>query len=335
MRAIRGATTVSFDEPQQIKTEVARLLDAILVENHINKEEISFILFSNTSDVRSFYPAKAAREAGFFECPLFSAAEPEIDDSLPMCIRVLALCEGEGQVKHVYLNGAKKLRRDISENINVAIDGPAGSGKSTVSKLVAKQLGILCLDTGAMYRACALKCKKEGISVENAEKVAEIVENIDLKVELKDGIQHTFLDGADVSEAIRSGEISMLASTVSKLAAVREKMVSMQREIAAKCGCVLDGRDIGTNVLPNADFKFFLTATPEIRAKRRLDENAAKGIKEDFSAVLKEINARDEQDRTRKIAPLKKADEAVEIDTSDMTADEVANAILKTIQERV
>lgn len=335
MKAIRGATTVNCDCAEEIKTGVKELLYEIKAQNSLQDEDIICILFSNTADIRSFYPAKAAREAGFFSAPLFSALEPEIDGALEKCIRVMVLAESLNPPKHVYLKGASALRRDITESINIALDGPAGSGKSTVSRLVAKKLNILCLDTGAMYRACALKCLKQNVSPEDENAVKNIIHGINLTVKHENGVQITYLDGKNVSEDIRKPEISMFASTVSALGCVRDKMVELQREIAEKTSCILDGRDIGTNVLPNAKFKFFLTAKPEVRAKRRYDENIQNGFDVKYEEVLADVIHRDKQDATRKIAPLKQADDAILIDSSYMTIEEVVDFILNKIQEKI
>lgn len=335
MKAIRGATTVDFDNCEQIRERVKELLLEIKTQNSLNDGEIVCIIFSNTSDIHSYYPAKAAREAGFVNSPLFSVLEPEIDGALEKCIRVMILTDKEEKPVHVYLHGAKNLRKDITQNINVALDGPAGSGKSTVSKLIAKKLDILCLDTGAMYRACALKCLNEGVSCTDEKAVDKLITNINLEVKYENGVQHTYLDGEDVSEEIRLPQISMLASTVSAIAGVRSKMVELQRKIAANTSCILDGRDIGTNVLPNAKFKFYLTAKPEIRAKRRQTENENKGIFQPFEEILAEIIKRDEQDKNRKIAPLKQAPDAVLVDSSDMSIGEVTDFIISKIQERI
>lgn len=218
---------------------------------------------------------------------------------------------------------------------NVAIDGPAGSGKSTVSKILGKKLNILCLDTGAMYRACALKCMKEGVDFSDEASVCRIVEKIDLRIKYENGMQKTFLDGHDVSEEIRTPEISMYASTVSAFWCVRKKMVELQREIASRTSCILDGRDIGTNVLPSAEFKFYLTASAEVRAKRRFDENTARGFDVPYSEILSEIIKRDEQDKNRKIAPLVKADDALLVDSSGMTVDEVVGLMEKIIRDKL
>ena len=333
MRAIRGATTVPADEPAAIRAAVKELLQEIAAANALREEDILFILFSNTADIRSLYPAKAAREAGFVQPALFSAAEPVIDGSLPLCIRVLVMAEGEGRVRHVYLRGAAGLRKDLKK-FAVALDGPSGSGKSTVAKLLAARLNILYLDTGAMYRACALKVSAAGLPV-TEEAVAPVMQGLDLKIEYENGAQRTVLDGRDVSEEIRRPEVSMAASRVSALRCVREKMVALQREIAAERSLVLDGRDIGSFVLPDAEFKFFITASSEVRAKRRYDELRAKGFAVDLAALQQEIEERDRNDSTREFSPLRRADDAVLIDTSCLTVEQVVSAVLCKIQEKV
>lgn len=335
MKAIRGATTVTEDSPEQIKAGVRELLNAILNANKLEFEQIICIMFSNTSDLKSYYPAKAAREAGFASCALYSSLEPEIDDALKKCIRVMLLVDGENMPSHVYLNGAKNLRKDITSVFNIAVDGPAGSGKSTVSKQIAARLGILYLDTGAMYRAIAYKCVKDKKDYGDKDVVNHIINKLDLKVEYVGGKQITILDGEDVNEKIRTPQVSMLASYVSAYSFVRTKMVALQREIAKKTSCILDGRDIGTNVLPECKFKFFLTASPEVRAKRRFEEDNGKGGTQTYDEVLKEINERDFQDKNRAVAPLKRAKDAIEIDTSDMTINEVVEKIIEKVQEKI
>ena len=186
-----------------------------------------------------------------------------------------------------------------------------------------------------MYRACALAALRAGIDVADEAQVCVLMRDIPLNVVYRDGEQHTMLDGEDVSDQIRTPEVSMAASTVSRHMSVRMKMVEKQREIAGKMSCVLDGRDIGTFVLPDADFKFFLTASAEVRAKRRADEMTAKGYQVDFEKLKQEIAARDEQDSTREFAPLKRADDAVLIDTSDMTIEEVLRTIKSKMQEKI
>ena len=296
MVVIRGATTIAQDEKEEIQKAVAELLEQIKNRNTINKDEILSIVFSSTSDIHSYYPAKAAREAGYESSSLFSAMEPEIEGSLPLCIRVMLFVSKELTPHHVYLRGAKVLRKDITSNYSVAIDGPAGSGKSTVAQSLAHSCNILYLDTGAMYRACALKVLQAGISLEDEAAIVDLMRDVKLDVEFENGTQKTLLDGVDVSEEIRLPQVSMAASTVSKHPSVRMHLVEKQREIAGRMSCVLDGRDIGTFVLPDADFKFFLTARPEVRAKRRYDELVAKGHAVDFEELKADILRRDEQD---------------------------------------
>ncbi len=216
--------------------------------------------------------------------------------------------------------------------INIALDGPAGSGKSTVASQVAKRLDILHLDTGAMYRACALAALKRGVDCLDDTAVSKFIDGIDLKIKYENGAQKTVLDGEDVSQKIRSNEVSMMASNISSLGSVRRKMVEMQRTVAEENDCILDGRDIGTVVLKDAKYKFFLTATPEIRAKRRYDELCAKGQAVDYDDLLEEIKLRDYNDSHREIAPLKQADDAILVDTSSKTPEEVINEILSYIK---
>ncbi|MBR7186902.1 MAG: (d)CMP kinase [Clostridia bacterium] len=333
MVVIRGATTIAADTKEEIQKSVTELLEQIVSRNNLKREELVSIVFSSTSDIHSYYPAKAAREAGFESASLFSAQEPEIEGGLALCIRTMIFVEKNISPHHVYLRGAKVLRRDITDIYNVAIDGPAGSGKSTVAKLLARDYNILYLDTGAMYRACALKALEAGVEVADEAAIVSLMRDVRLDVAYENGTQKTLLDGRDVSEDIRRPEISMAASTVSKHPSVRLHLVEKQREIAGKFSCVLDGRDIGTFVLPDAAYKFFLTATPEVRAKRRYEELLAKGHAVDFEELKAEIIRRNEQDSTRALAPLRRADDAVLVDTSNMTIEEVVATVKKFIQE--
>ncbi len=336
MVVIRGATTVACDEKDEIRKAVKELLEQIANVNLLIKDEIVSIVFSSTSDIHSYYPAKAAREAGFEGCSLFSAQEPDIQGGLALCIRVMIFVEKDMTPRHVYLRGAKVLRKDIATVYSVAIDGPAGSGKSTIAKRLAADYHIHYLDTGAMYRACALKILEAGVAVDDEAAIVDLMRTVKLEVSYDEtGNQHTLLDGRDVSEEIRRPPISMASSRVSKHPSVRMHMVEKQREIASKMSCVLDGRDIGTFVLPDADFKFYLTASPEVRAKRRYDELVAKGNQVDFEELKAEIIRRDEQDSTRAVAPLKRAEDAVLIDTTDLSIDEVLGRIKSYMQERI
>lgn len=337
MKIIRGATTIVEDSVEEIKSAVAEMMGELFAKNALLKDEVSGFLFSLTTDIHSYHPAKAARECGYDFAPLFACIEPEITGQLPLCIRVMVFTERQvGQtVQHVYLKGAKALRKDISEIFNIALDGPAGSGKSTIAKALAKDYNILYLDTGAMYRACGLKALRLGISTQDAEMVEKMLPTLDVKVEYVDGAQRTILDGEDVSLAIRENSVSMAASHISAHAAVREKMVELQRKIASQMSCVLDGRDIGTVVLPKAKYKFFITADSRVRAQRRHDELLSRGQSVDFDKLHAEILQRDKQDSERKAAPLKAADDAVIVDTSSLTIEQVIAKIKAVIQSQI
>lgn len=218
--------------------------------------------------------------------------------------------------------------------MNIAIDGPAGAGKSTIAKLLAAKLGILYLDTGAMYRAIGLKALNIGVDISDAVAVEKMLADTKINVGQENGVQHVYLDGNDVSTAIRENSVSKAASDISAVPCVRYKMVELQRDIASKCDTVLDGRDIGTFVLPNAEHKIFLTASAEERAKRRYAELKAKGSDLTLEQIKDDIEKRDYNDSHRVLAPLKKADDATEIDTTSMTIDEVVEEICTVIGVR-
>ena len=209
--------------------------------------------------------------------------------------------------------------------INIAIDGPGAAGKSTIAKCLAKKLNYVHLDTGAMYRSTAYKALQNHISLEDEAAVCKMLENTKIQLATDGSI---FLDGEDVSDKIRTNEISLAASLVSKLANVRRMLVERQQEMAKEKGFIMDGRDIGTVVLKDAEVKIYMTATPMARAKRRYEQNIAKNIPTgSIEEIAREIAERDLQDMTRENSPLKKADDAVEIDTSDMSIDEVTEYI--------
>lgn len=215
--------------------------------------------------------------------------------------------------------------------MNITIDGPGGSGKSTVAKLIAKKLSFSYLDTGAMYRAIAYYALKQGVSVEDEAKVIALLENLDMKLWEENGIQQVSVNGENVTPYIREHNISMAASTISKIPAVRIKLVELQRKIASITDCIMDGRDCGSFVLPDADYKFYMTASSDVRAERRRKELALKGEEIPFDEIKKDIEARDKQDMTRKFAPLVIPEKAVVIDTSDMTIEQVVDLICQYV----
>ncbi|MGL4803453.1 MAG: (d)CMP kinase [Cetobacterium sp.] len=217
------------------------------------------------------------------------------------------------------------------KNYIIALDGPAGSGKSTIAKIIAKNFGLTYLDTGAMYRMVALYILENNIDFNNVADVENILNNI--KVDIID--DKFILNGKDVSLEIRTPEVTKIVSPVSAIKAVRVKLVDLQREISKGKKVILDGRDIGTVVFPNADLKVFLVASPEERAKRRVKDYASKGITEDFETVLKDILERDHTDSTRKESPLKKAEDAIEVDTSFLNIEESVQAISNLIKEKI
>lgn len=217
--------------------------------------------------------------------------------------------------------------------MNIAIDGPAGAGKSTVAKRIASTLGITYLDTGAMYRAVALYMLNNDISVLNADAVAKNMANVSIDIRYIDGVQHVFLNGEDVSTQIRQHHVSQAASDVSKHSVVREKMVQLQQSIASNINVIMDGRDIGSVVLPNAEHKFYLTASAEVRAQRRYDELVEKGQHVDYDELLEDIKKRDYNDTHRENSPLIVSQGAIVVDSSDMNVDEVVEFILTKINE--
>ena len=219
---------------------------------------------------------------------------------------------------------------------SVAIDGPAGAGKSTIAKALAKELGYHYVDTGAIYRTVAYFLDLLGVSPKDVDGVSRYIDELTIQIEYDEtGKQHMIMNGMDVSDEIRTQDISQKASLVSAHAVVREVLLDMQREVARNHNVIMDGRDIGTVVLPNATVKVFLTASAEVRAKRRTDELIAKGQKADYEQTLKDIKQRDHQDSTRAIAPLKQAEDAVLLDTSDLDIDGVIAAFKKIVAEKI
>lgn len=210
---------------------------------------------------------------------------------------------------------------------NVAIDGPAGAGKSTIAKLVAKEKGYIYVDTGAMYRALAIHFLKKGIAPENTEDVIEACSDADVSIRYEDGAQQVYLNGENVSGMLRTEEVGNMASKTSAVPEVREKLLELQRTLAKENDVIMDGRDIGTNILPDADVKIYLTASVGTRARRRYDELKEKGEDCDLDQIAQDIKERDERDMNRETAPLKKAEDAILVDSSYMTIPEVVSEI--------
>ncbi len=210
---------------------------------------------------------------------------------------------------------------------NVAIDGPAGAGKSTIAKLVAKEKGYIYVDTGAMYRALAIHFLKKGIAPENTEDVIEACSDADVSIRYEDGAQQVYLNGENVTGMLRTEEVGNMASKTSAVPEVREKLLELQRTLAKENDVIMDGRDIGTNILPDADVKIYLTASVETRARRRYDELKEKGEYCDLDQIAQDIKERDERDMNRETAPLKKAEDAILVDSSYMTIPEVVSEI--------
>lgn len=211
---------------------------------------------------------------------------------------------------------------------NIAIDGPAGAGKSTIAKAVAKNMNLIYVDTGMMYRAISLFILRQKIDLLDREKIVEACKDVDVTIRYENGMQMVFLNGENVSDCLRTEEVGNTASVISPIPEVRRKLVELQRRLAAESDCIMDGRDIGTCVLPDAQKKIYLTASSEVRAKRRYDELTAKGEACDLKKIREDIEERDYRDMHRETSPLKQAEDAVLVDTSDMTKEEVVEKII-------
>lgn len=212
---------------------------------------------------------------------------------------------------------------------NVAIDGPAGAGKSTIAKLVAKEKGYIYVDTGAMYRALAVYFIEKGIAAEETEKIIAAAQEAEVSIRYEDGVQQVYLNSKNITSKLRTEEVGNMASMTSPVPEVRERLLELQRSLAREQDVIMDGRDIGTNILPNADVKIYLTASVETRANRRYKELTEKGITCDYDEIAKDIQERDTRDMNRETAPLKQAEDAVLVDSSDMTIQEVVEAIAR------
>lgn len=216
----------------------------------------------------------------------------------------------------------------------VAVDGPAGSGKGTITKAVAEKLGLVYIDTGALYRCITLYIIRNNIDLEDKEKIQEILKDINIELKKEDNLDKVYLNGEDVSIKIREKAVNELVSPVSTIGVVRENITNLSRKIAEGKEVIMEGRDIGTNVFPNAKIKIYLDATPEERAKRRLKQNEEKGIKIPYEEILENVKYRDYTDSHRELSPLKQAEDAIYIDSTNMTIEEVTEKIINIIKER-
>lgn len=217
--------------------------------------------------------------------------------------------------------------------MSIAIDGPAGAGKSTIAKKVAKELGYIYVDTGALYRTVALFMIQNKININDENEVNKALDRIDISMKYEDGIQNIYLNKENVNSLIRTIEVSKIASKTSTYKKVREKLLFLQKDIAKKNKVVMDGRDIGTVILPNADLKIFLTASAKVRGERRYKEIIERDELADLQSIIEDIEKRDEQDKNRAISPLRKANDAIEIDSSYMTIDEVTKKIISLLNK--
>ena len=217
----------------------------------------------------------------------------------------------------------------------VAVDGTAGSGKGSITKIVAEKLNLVAIDTGAMYRCVALAMLEKNIKIEEIEKIEELLQNIKIEFFDKDGEKKVFLNGEDVTKKIRTVEVTEYASPVATVKIVREHLVKLQREMAKSIDVIMEGRDIGTNVFPNADVKIYLDATPEERAQRRFRQNKENGIDTPYEEILKNVIDRDYRDSHRELSPLIKAPDAIYIDSTGMTVEEEANEVIKIIKDKI
>ena len=344
LQSIRGAITAEQDTAEAVLGAAKTLLTEIFSRNGLKQAQVISVFFTMTKDLQHANPAAAARDFGLTQAALMCAQEADVCGGLAKCIRVQVnawSAQGQAAARHVYLGEAKCLRPDLADDTAVrpldvvAIDGPSGAGKSTVAKMVAEKLGFIYIDTGAMYRAAALYGLRAGVGLSDDVAVANTLDHIHITLRHEDGVQQIFLNGENVTVAIRTQEAAEGASAVAVHAAVRLKMVALQQVIAAQGRVVMDGRDIGTHVLPNAVLKVFLTASADERTRRRCAELQQKGLPSDYETVRREIEKRDYRDTNRAASPLRQADDAFTLDTSGLLPGEAAAAIVEMYQKRV
>ena len=337
IRAIRGATTADENTKDGIFSAVQELIAQIIDANELDTADIADMIFTATPDITAAFPAAAVRGMGICDVPLLDMAAPDVDGELRMCIRVMVHIHtalGNDKLKHIYLKGARSLRPDLRKKISVAIDGPAGAGKSTVARCAARDMGYVYIDTGAMYRTVGVYCLEHGIDIKTEpERVVAALRDIKIDISFDGDEQRMYLNGTDVTARIREQDASMAASAVAVIREVRARLVEMQQDMAREGGVVMDGRDIGSTVLPDAELKIYLTASVEERAMRRYREYIEKGMDCDFEELKREVEARDKNDMTRAESPLVRVADAILLDTSDMTYEEAVEAVEALIRK--
>lgn len=328
MVVIRGAIDTENNTSSIINQSI-KLLREIIEINNLDRTKIECILFTATDDIDKAYPALAARYIGLNNVSLICINEMYVYGQMKGVIRTSIFYDENIQTTDVYFGKTKGLRKDkfMENNIKIAIDGPTSAGKSTLAKLLADKLKINYVDTGAMYRALTLKVLNENIDPSSEEAVVDIAK----QTQIDYFENHIFLDGICVDDKIRNELIDKNVSYVCQYQEVRKILVEIQKNIAKKSSVIMDGRDIGTVVLKDADFKFYLTASAELRAQRRYKEYIEKGLNVNYEDIKNDLIRRDDYDTHRKIDPLIKADDAIEINTDDKNIEETVKLMLSYI----
>lgn len=328
MIAIRGAVDAQ-NTASSIINQSKILLEEIIRVNNLNKEEIKCILFTATHDIDKAYPALAARYIGLNDTALICLNEMLVEGQMQGVIRTTIFYNDDINKTDIYLGKTKSLRKDkyMDNNIKIAIDGPTSAGKSTIAKLLAQKLKINYVDTGSMYRALTLKVLNNNTDPKSEKDVVTIAD----KTKIDYFENHIFLDGLCVDDKIRNELIDKNVSYVCQYRDVRKRLVSLQKEIASKSSVIMDGRDIGTVVLKDANYKFFLTASADVRAKRRYKEYIEKGLEVNFEDIKNDLIRRDDYDSHREVDPLVKASDAIEVNTDDKNIEETVELMLSYI----
>jgi len=330
MIAIRGAITVDNNTRDDILESAGILLREVIESNQLEIQQILSVIFTATEDLNQAYPAEAARELGIMDAGLMCQQEMYVVGSLPKCIRVMLLVDSDASqrdAKHIYLRDAVNLRQNKGF-IAIAIDGPAGVGKGTLAKRLAEALGFTHVDSGALYRAVAYNCIETSVPLNDVDRIKSSLLDLNICVDYKNNEQRVLLNGFDITSSLRTPEVSEASSVTAAIPAVREKLLKLQRDVAAKNNIVMEGRDIGSRILPNAQVKIYLDANIDERARRRLSERMRMGITTDLNTIRLEIEERDFRDMNREHSPLKRAADAVLVDSTDMSLQQVLEAAL-------